>query len=939
MKKFWGSLLGLSVTVTALQLLVSSPVMAASGIKIDETNFPDDNFRRVISGPEYDANGNGYLSDSEIKKVINIRCEGEGIKSLKGVEYFTALQGLWCKDNKIKTVDLSKNKDLRGVWCSGNLFTSLDFSSNPELVWVYCHDCKLTKLNITKNSKLAYLECNTNTDLKSLNVSNNPELEHLMCGTCGITSLNLSNNPNLSHLDAFRNKLTSIDLSNNPKLKRLDIWDNNDLGNVDISGLPELQYYNCANNGVSKLNVSNNPELQKLICSYNKKIKTLDLSNNPKLAYLDCADNVISKLDLSNNHQLYFLQAFTNEFTELDIGDNSRLLKTYKDGYKQAEYNVGVCHSWSIEYGGWTELAVEHLYFFCVDDDVKVKTTPSGAPDSPDSYIDTNDGLSSSDDLITREMAIQTLYELAGSPSVKGLTTRFTDVEKDSWYEKAVKWGEANKIAYGYPNVCSDTFGVGEYITRQDMALMLHRYAAYEKYSTGFDYGRTDWYKDYFDIDYYAWGAFTWTIQWEMISPKGPATDDLSQLNLYPHGRFTRDEFKTAITTLLKMNYEKVPSVIPIPSAEVYDLVKVDAKAATCTKPGNKAYWYSESSGKYYGDVLAKTQIAKDSWVIAALGHSVTKTNAKAETCTSDGNIECWTCTRCGSHFEDQAATKIVKDEDFIIKSPWHSLLVFEAKDADCYEDGRKGYCECTRCGKYFSDLTATTEIKKDSWVIPAAHSYDVVTTPATLTEDGSIVSTCRVCQEVTRAVIHHPDTVKLSTTSYTYNGNARKPSVKVTDSAGNAVSSKYFTVVFKNSSGSVVTEAKKVGKYFVEVTFTDRYSGVVDDLSFTIKKGTNPLKIKTGKTAKVRYSSLRKKNQTLSVSKVISFSNKGQGKLTYTKSSGTAKIKINKTTGKVTVKKGLKKGTYKIKVKVKAAGNSNYNSKTKSVTFKIKVN
>jgi len=35
--------------------------------------------------------------------------------------------------------------------------------------------------------------------------------------------------------------------------------------------------------------------------------------------------------------------------------------------------------------------------------------------------------------------------------------------------------------------------------------------------------------------------------------------------------------------------------------------------------------------------------------------------------------------------------------------------------------------------------------------------------------------------------------------------------------------------------------------------------------------------------------------------------------------------FKINKTTGKVTIRKGLKKGTYKVKVKVKALGNSNY--------------
>ena len=46
------------------------------------------------------------------------------------------------------------------------------------------------------------------------------------------------------------------------------------------------------------------------------------------------------------------------------------------------------------------------------------------------------------------------------------------------------------------------------------------------------------------------------------------------------------------------------------------------------------------------------------------------------------------------------------------------------------------------------------------------------------------------------------------------------------------------------------------------------------------------------------------------------------------------------KKTGKVTIKKGLKKGTYKVKVKIKANGNANYKASAfKTVTFKIKIN
>lgn len=104
--------------------------------------------------------------------------------------------------------------------------------------------------------------------------------------------------------------------------------------------------------------------------------------------------------------------------------------------------------------------------------------------------------------------------------------------------------------------------------------------------------------------------------------------------------------------------------------------------------------------------------------------------------------------------------------------------------------------------------------------------------------------------------------------------------------------------------------------------------------------KSDNTLSVR-GKTAKVKYSKLRRKKQTLTVGKVITFTNRGQGTLTYVKVSGSKKISISKTTGKVTIKKkGLKKRkTYSVKVRVMASGNENYKASSwKTITFKIKV-
>jgi hypothetical protein len=103
------------------------------------------------------------------------------------------------------------------------------------------------------------------------------------------------------------------------------------------------------------------------------------------------------------------------------------------------------------------------------------------------------------------------------------------------------------------------------------------------------------------------------------------------------------------------------------------------------------------------------------------------------------------------------------------------------------------------------------------------------------------------------------------------------------------------------------------------------------------VAKADNPMTV-SGKTATVRYSKVRKRAQTLKRSKVISLKN-AKGKVTYTKFKGNKKIVVNKTNGKVTVKKGLKKGTYKVRVKVKAKGNSKYKpSAVKKITFRVKV-
>ena len=171
---------------------------------------------------------------------------------------------------------------------------------------------------------------------------------------------------------------------------------------------------------------------------------------------------------------------------------------------------------------------------------------------------------------------------------------------------------------------------------------------------------------------------------------------------------------------------------------------------------------------------------------------------------------------------------------------------------------------------------------------------------------------------------------VKLSKAAFTYNGKVQKPVITLTDGV---VLKEGVDYTLKWSAAS----PKNAGTYSVTVTGIGAYSGTVK-VTFKINKAANPLAVKA-KTVKVKFSAVKKKAQALAVSKVVTFTKKGQGTLTYAKASGNKKITINKKTGKVTVGKGLKKGTYNVKVKIKAAGNANYKASAyKTLTFKIKI-
>ena len=72
----------------------------------------------------------------------------------------------------------------------------------------------------------------------------------------------------------------------------------------------------------------------------------------------------------------------------------------------------------------------------------------------------------------TRGAIVSILYRLAGSPETG--TAAFADVKEGAWYAAATAWAAENGIVSGYSD---SRFGPEDPITREQLALILYRYA------------------------------------------------------------------------------------------------------------------------------------------------------------------------------------------------------------------------------------------------------------------------------------------------------------------------------------------------------------------------------------------------------------------------------------------------------------------------------
>ena len=182
-----------------------------------------------------------------------------------------------------------------------------------------------------------------------------------------------------------------------------------------------------------------------------------------------------------------------------------------------------------------------------------------------------------------------------------------------------------------------------------------------------------------------------------------------------------------------------------------HSLTKTDAEAATCTEDGNNEYYTCSACGKIFKDADGKIATTVKAEKIAATGHKMTKTDAKAATCTEDGSNEYYSCSACGKVFKDSDGKTETTVEAEKIAATGHTMTKTDAKDATCTEDGNIAYWYCSVCNKYFSDENGTTEIALDNTVVKAHHTMTKTDAkePTCTAEGNNAYYTCSVCGKV----------------------------------------------------------------------------------------------------------------------------------------------------------------------------------------------
>ena len=318
--------------------------------------------RRLLqmTEPKIDADGDGKITFEEAAAVkelqlgFDLKPEStvDCVTDITGLEYFTSLETLSLKFNKvsdikpiegistlkvlilgenpISSINLDKLGELTDLRLYGTNISDIDLTKTPKLESLYLQRTNVSKVDLTPIQSLDQALLNKCSSLTEIKASNLPSITRIDAVECNLKSFEISDCPSLRELHLNSNKLTSIKMTNLAMLMRLNVYDNQ-LTSIDVSNLPLLMWLFVFDNQLTSIDLSANVPLREFRAS-NNPLTEVNLSTNENLVSLELESmSKMKTLNIKND--------FYDEYSEYLIVDgNTALEKVITDPGKEFEH-------------------------------------------------------------------------------------------------------------------------------------------------------------------------------------------------------------------------------------------------------------------------------------------------------------------------------------------------------------------------------------------------------------------------------------------------------------------------------------------------------------------------------------------------------------------------------------------------------------------------
>lgn len=314
----------------------------------------------AMTEPKIDADGDGKITFEEAAAVkelqlgFDLKPEStvDCVTDITGLEYFTSLETLSLKFNKvsdikpiegistlkvlilgenpISSINLDKLGELTDLRLYGTNISDIDLTKTPKLESLYLQRTNVSKVDLTPLQSLDQALLNKCSSLTEIKASNLPSITRIDAIECNLKSFEISDCPSLRELHLNSNKLTSIKMTNLAMLMRLNVYDNQ-LTSIDVSNLPFLMWLFVYDNQLTSIDLSANVPLREFRAS-NNPLTEVNLSTNENLVSLELESmSKMKTLNIKND--------FYDEYSEYLIVDgNTALEKVITDPGKEFEH-------------------------------------------------------------------------------------------------------------------------------------------------------------------------------------------------------------------------------------------------------------------------------------------------------------------------------------------------------------------------------------------------------------------------------------------------------------------------------------------------------------------------------------------------------------------------------------------------------------------------